>query len=525
MIYSEIIFNKSAREKLLKGVNTIADAVGSTLSPRGQNVAIQKTTPQGDVYDRTVLHDGVSVARSIELEDPFENMGAQILKEAAQKQVDAVGDGTTVVMILAQALVNECLQLIETGVSPRMLREGLERGSERLIKKLKSLSRPINGYEDMKRIATISAQDEQLGELVARTLEKVGKDGVITIEESKNHETTTEHQEGMQLDRGYIHQLMVTNPETMEAIWENSYVLVTDKPIMNLSEMDKFLNAFVKESKWLTIFAPTIEGEALALLMQNKLRGTLFTLGIKIIGVGQVQKDTLQDIAIMTGAHFITEDAADKWEDVTVNDLGFAEYITATKSESIIVGGKGKKEQIQERITSIKNQLETETGDFEREKLKERLAKFTNGVAVIKVGGFTEIEMKDRRESALDAKAATIAAMETGVVAGGETVYLHIRKSLGKSLPDRILYKALYAPFKKLLSNANLDEVETALALQGKDNNFGVDVLDGKVKDMFEAGIVDPVAVPLHAIRNAVSVALELITTGTIVVQKVQEKK
>lgn len=518
-IKTKILEGHEARLALQKGINKMADAVGSTLSPRGQNVGIAKQVPSGEIYERIILHDGVSVARAIELENEFENFGAQILKQAAQKQVDAVGDGTTVVMILAQAIINECMSLIGSGINPMSLRQGLEEAKKKLIQELETLATPIRGIKDMRYIASISAQDKELGHLIADTLDKVGKDGVITVEESKGPETVMELQEGMQIDKGYAHPWLVTNPERMEAVLENAYFLITDLPITTLAPLAKFFESFVKQSKMLVVISPDISGEALPLFIQNKLEGKLMTLCIQAPSFGEDQKAILQDIAILTGGKYISSDAGYKLEDITPDDLGFAEYITSTKDETIIVGGRGEKEEIKRRAESLRTQLLSLDSEFEEERLRARLGKLTNGVAVIRVGGQTEIEMKERRERVIDAVAATRAAMIKGIVPGGEVVYLHIRKILDKTiLTDKILYEALYAPFKKLLTNADLSEVEIALSLQGKTKNYGVDVTDGKTKDMIRAQIVDPVLVGINAIENSISVAIQLITTNTLIV-------
>lgn len=535
---TQISFNREAREKVLKGVNIMADAVGSTLGARGQNVAIAKTTPQGQVYERIVLHDGVSVARAIELEDETENMGAQLLKQAAQKQVDEVGDGTTAVMLLAQAIINESHTLIASGVNPMSLRKGLESAADDLTSELERMAKPVRGLKDLKYIATISAEDPELGGLVAETYHKLSKDGVITVEESKSSETLVEHQEGMQLDKGYMHPWFVTNPERMEAILENPYFLITDKSITSLNEFAGFFEQFTKLSRTLVIISPDISGEALPLLIQNKLQGKLAILGIQAPSFGDDQKNILQDIAILTGGKFISTDAGYKFEDLTTDDLGFAEYISATKDETIIVGGRGKKTDVEKRIASIRKTLEHEEGEFDKQRLRSRLGKLTNGVAVIRVGGRTEVEMKERRERALDSVAATHAAMEKGIIPGGEVAYLKVRKILERTqkdvaglkavgvkgfsennlITDKILFKALGRPFQKLLSNADISEVSAALALVGKGEDWGIDVTDGQAKDMVKAGIVDPVLVPIHALQNAVSVAVQIMTTNTVIV-------
>ncbi len=514
---TQVLFYEKARKKLLNGVNLMANAVGSSLGPRGQNTAIARTAPNGEIYERIVLHDGVSISRSIELKDETENMGASLLREAAQKQVDEVGDGTTVVMILAQAIIQECMQLIGAGVNPMSLRVGLEEGIKKLIKELELMALPIKNGKDLKFIATISAEDKELGSLVAETLGKVGKDGIIDVEESKSVETIVEHQLGMQLDKGMLHPYFMTNPERQEAVLENAYFLITDHSITTLSGLGKFFEEFTKKSKNLVVISPDISGEALPLFIQNKMQGKLFTLCVQAPSFGEDQKNILQDIATLTGGKFWSQDAGYKLEDLTVKDLGFAESITSTKDETIIVGGRGSQEAIDTRIASIKTSLESVKSEFDQLKLKARLGKLTNGVAVIRVGGQTEIEMKERRERVLDAVAACRAALEKGIVPGGEVALLYVRNILKDSITDKILYRALYKPFKKLIDNADISEIDTALALVGKGKNFGVDVTTGEIKDLVKAGIVDPVLVPISALNNAISVAIQIITTGCVI--------
>ena len=518
-LYTEVKFRKEAREKLVKGIDIMADAVGSTLGARGRNVAIETATPAGDTYDRKVIHDGVGVARSIELPDHFENMGAALIREASQKQVDEVGDGTTVVMILARAIVKECIQMVDAGINPMSLRRGLETRVKELVTQLEAISAPIKGIDDLNFIATISSEDEFLGKLVADTLFKLGKDGVITAEMSKNADTTVEHQEGMQLEKGWYDPYFMTN-DRGEAVIENAYILVTDKPITSLFPLTKFFEAFIKQSSSLVIISPEISPEPLQMLATNKRVGKLNILPIQAPSFGEDQKNILQDIAVLTGGTLIAEGAGFRFEDVTPAHLGFAASVKADMSATIISGGKGTKESIASRVESIKANLENTESEFDKQRMRARLGKLTSGVAVIRVGGQTEVEMKERRERVLDAIAATKAAMEKGIVPGGEIVFLHIRKYLKDSqeLVDKILYAALYEPFKKLIQNAGLDEVDLAVQLEGKDNNTGVDVTTGEVKDMVAAGIVDPVLVPIHALQNALSVAVQIITTNCVVV-------
>lgn len=526
---TDILFDQQAREKLLTGVRIMEKAVSSTLGPRGRNVAIARSTPKGEVYDRTTLHDGVSVARAIELADEFENTGAKLLLEASQRQVDLVGDGTTVVMILARAILEECMTLIAAGINPMALRAGLEEGLDKLIKALEPLAIPVHEGKELNFVASISAGNKELGELIARAFTIVGKDGVVTAENSKSPTTSLEHQEGMQLDKGMLHPWLVTNPDRMEAVLENAYFLITDKSITSFADIQKFLLEFVKMSRQLVIISPDISGDALPLLIQNKLEGKLQVLLIQAPSFGEDQKNILQDIAIVTGGKFLSQDAGYKFENLTTGDLGFAESITATKDESIIVKGKGTKEDIEKRVAQIKTQIENEDSDFPKERLKARLGKLTNGVVIIKVGGQTEIEMKERRERVLDSIAATRAALEKGIVPGGETIYLQIRKVLNDSMAEKILFRALAQPFNKLVENAGLDAGELRTLLANKIykvdiQNAGVDVTDGQIKDMIKAGIVDPILVPLHALRNAVSVALQEEMTGTIIVPHSKEE-
>ena len=379
MIKTHITSGKEARAKLLSGVNKMANAVGSTLGPMGQNVAIERTTYNGDTYERIVLHDGVSVARSIDLPDNDENMGAQLLKEASQKQVDQVGDGTTVTMILAQALVQESMNLIDSGTQPMSLRRGLENSTKKLVTELENLATPIKNKKDLEFISTISAEDEELGKLVSDTIDKLGKDGVVTVEASKSAVTTVEHQEGMQLDRGWLNEYFITNPQRMEAKMEDAYILVTDKEITTLSELGKFFEAFVPQSKKLIIISPNIGGEALPLLIQNKLQGKLFPLCIQAPSFGEDQKNILQDIAAMTGATFFSGDAGYKFEQLTPEHLGFVQSVTSTKDSTILVSSSGS---VTERVQSIEKALKDTDSEFDQERLKARLGKLTNGVAV-----------------------------------------------------------------------------------------------------------------------------------------------
>lgn len=529
---TKLIFDDEAREKLLKGIHIMAKAVGSTLGPRGRNVAIAKTIPSGEIYERIILHDGVSVARAIDLKDEYENMGAQVIKQAAQKQCDFVGDGTSVVIVLSEAIISECFKMISTGINAMALRSELEAGLAKLLKKLKTLAIPLKTHTQRVQIATISAEDKELGELVTEVLEKVGEDGVVEVKESPLPVTQIEYQQGMQLDRGYMHQLFITNPERMEAVFENPQILVTDKSITSLVPLTNLLNSLTADSvrRPLVIISPDVSGEALPLLIQNKLEGKLYSLCIRAPSFGADQKNVLQDMAILTGAKYITEDAGHRFEDVTASDLGEAEFVSSTKDATKISGGAGSKEAIKKRIASIKKTIEEDPSEFDRNLKKTRLGKLTNGIALIRVGGSTEIEMKERRERIIDAVAALRSAMKNGITAGGEIVYLRIRELLSdKILGEKILKEVLKRPFKKLVENAGYDGGEMLSGLlwtQKEDKtikNAGIDVTTGQVKDMIESGIVDPIEVSMEALTNATSVAIQLVTTGTIIIPEEKE--
>lgn len=514
-----IIYDDEARKKLISGANKIAKVVGSTLGPRGTNVALSRAVPPNmEIVGRDVIHDGVSVARAVDLEDEDENMGAQVLREASQKQVDLVGDGTTVTMILAQAILNEAQKMIATGISPMSLRKELELGGEKLLKELQKHKIPLKTLQEYINIATISSEDKELGELIAKTMNKIGVDGVVAIEESRNSDTKVVYQDGMQFEKGYAHELFITHPEERIAILENPYILVTDKDITSLEDLGNLLNAIHDRQACLVIVAPSIGGEALPLLVQNKLAGKLSNLCVFAPSFGDNQKNILQDIAILTGAKYISNDAAIKFSDLTLKDLGRAENVTSTKGDTVIVGGKGDKNLLKQRISGIKKLIALEEQEFDREKLKERYAKLTGGVAVIHVGGMTEIEMKERKERVDDAVHALRAAMLEGIVPGGEIIYLLLRRVLGDTNGEKILFKALEAPFNKLVENGGFNSGEIReRVVSSLPRGYGFDVLDGRIKDMVEAGIVDPLLVSKHALKNAISTSVILITTGAVI--------
>ncbi len=532
----QIKYGAEARKKLLDGVNKLANAVATTLGPKGRNVALDKKWGAPNV-----VHDGVSVAKEIELEDQFENMGAQLVKEAASKTADVAGDGTTTATVLAQSLVQEGIKMITAGVNPMMLQRGLEKASKYVVDELKKASKKID-IEDASSVATISAGDPNLGKIIADALKAVGgKDGVVTVEEGKGLETTVDHKEGMQFDRGFASPYLVTDPDRMIAEIEDPYILITDKKISSISELLPFLEKFVKVSKNLVIIADEVEGEALATLVVNKLRGTFNALVVKAPGFGDRRKEMLQDIAILTGGTVISEDLGKKLENVEIEDCGRADKVKSDKENTSIIGGKGKKSEIEARIAQIKREIAETTSEFDKEKLQERLAKLSGGVAVINVGAATEVEMKDKKERAIDAVAATKAALEEGIVPGGAVALLNISQKmdpekLGKTTEEKIAYdlvkKALEAPFKKLMENAGIDAGQLlAKAREIASQGMGFDVLaldsveTAKPIDMVKAGIIDPLKVVRTAVQNSVSVATMILTTEALITDLPEKKE
>ncbi len=518
---NKILFNP--QDKLLAGVNKVADAVEITLGARGNNVGIDKINHKGEIFERVVVHDGVTVAKSIQLKDEAENFGAQILIEAAKRQVDLVGDGTTATISLARAILKEAHPIVAAGINAQEIKPLIEKGVKKVVDQIKKTSKKTKTVDDLIRVATISCEDKELGELIARTVHKVGVDGVVTAEESRSPHTTVDHQTGMQLAQGMYHEFFITNPDRMEAVLEHPYVLVTDKPIESLVPLAPFLNEFVKSAKKLVIISPEISPVALGLFIQNKIEGKMLPLCIKAPLFGEPQNQLLQDIAILTGAKFISEVAGHQFEEVKMTDLGRTQNVTATKTETIITGGMGSKKAIAERVALIKAALDKNDkqnlSDFERVKIEERLGKLTSGVAVIHVGGYTEIEMKERRERVIDGIAATKAAMREGIVPGGEIVYLQARDVLDQDVvAERILYIALERPFRRLVENAGYDSGQMLERLKENKMGLGIDVVDGEVKNMIEVGIIDPTAVPVNALNNACSVALVILTTKAIII-------
>ncbi|HZQ30052.1 MAG TPA: chaperonin GroEL [Patescibacteria group bacterium] len=525
----QIKYSKDARQQLIAGVNKLADAVVTTLGPKGRNVAIDRKWGAPNV-----VHDGVTVAKEVELPDPFENMGAQLVKEAASKTNDVAGDGTTTATLLAQTIINRGVALVDAGANPMVIKSGIEEAVASVIEEIKKIAVKIQPG-DIAKVATISAQDEKIGNLIAQALQKVGKDGVVTVEEGKGVELSIDYKEGMEFDKGYASAYFVTNPDKMEAEVEDPYILITDKKVSSIQEFVPFIENLVKVSKNLVIIADEIEGEALALLVVNKLKGTLNSLAIKAPGFGDRRKEMLEDIAILTGGTVISEDTGRKFESVTIEDCGRADKVWADKENSRIIGGRGSKAAIAGRVAQIKKAIENSTSDFDKEKLQERLAKLSGGVAVINVGAATEIEMKDKKERVNDAVAATKAALEEGIVPGGGVTLLKSRKILLKlmareTLDDKkagmeILYESLAEPVKMIAKNAGENENLVLKKIEdSQEVDYGYDVMSSTYKSMVKAGIVDPAKVTRSAVQNAASVGMMVLTTEALITD-IPEKK
>ncbi len=522
-----IEFNEQARASLKEGVDTLANAVKTTLGPKGRNVAIDKKFGAP-----TVTHDGVTVAKEIELEDSFANMGAQLLKEAATKTNDAAGDGTTTATVLAQAIVHEGLRNIAAGANAMLLKQGIDRASEAVVAHVLDLATPVETRTEIAQVASISAADNEVGELIAEVMEKVGKDGVITIEESKGFEFETEFTEGMQIDRGYISPYFVTNTERMEAEFDDPFVLITDKKISAIQDILPTIELVARAGKALVIIAEDVDGEALATLVVNKLQGRFQSLAIKAPGFGDRRKEMLRDIAALTGARVISEEVGRKLDSVTVDDLGSARRIVATKDETVFVDGQGSKADVDSRVAQIRAQIENTTSDFDREKLQERLAKLAGGVAVIKVGAATEVELKEKKHRVEDALSATRAAVEEGIVPGGGVTLVHAIAALDGVEAEgdvktgvNILRRALEEPMRGIVSNAGRDGgviVERVRTLQAEkgDQKIGYNVLTDEYVNMVEAGITDPVKVTRSAVANAASIAGMILTTEALITDK-----
>jgi chaperonin GroEL len=534
MAAKQIIFGEEARRKLKNGIDVVANAVSTTLGPKGRNVAIDRK-----FGSPTVTHDGVSVAKEIELEDPFENMGAQLLKEAASKTNDIAGDGTTTSTVLAHAIVSEGLKALAAGYNPMMLKHGIEQATDTIVEQLRKLAQKIDTREEIASVATNSAADEEIGNLIADVMDKVGKDGVITVEESKSLQFETEFVEGMQFDRGYISAYFITDVEHMEAVISDAYILINEKKISAAQDIVPLLEKLVQIGKReLVIIAEDVDGEALATLVLNKLRGMLNVIAIKAPGFGDRRKAMMQDIAVLTGGTLISEETGRKLETATLQDLGRAEKVTSDKDNTTIVGGKGKKKEIEGRIDQIRVEIEKSTSDYDSEKLQERLAKLSGGVAIIRVGAATETELKEKKHRVEDALSAARAAVEEGIVPGGEISLINAAPALDKlKLDDEdaqvgvsIVRKALEAPIRKLAANAGqdgsviIDGVRRA-AKEQKNKNIGYNVLTGKFVDMITDGVIDPVKVVRGALENAASIAAMILTTEVLITDMPEKDK
>ena len=517
----EIKYGVEARKALESGVNQLADTVRVTLGPKGRNVVLDKSFGAP-----LITNDGVTIAKEIELADPFENMGAQLVKEVATKTNDVAGDGTTTATVLAQAMINEGMKNLAAGANPIVLRKGMKKASDVAVEEIARMSQPISGKAQMAKVAAISAADESVGEMVADAMEKVSKDGVITIEESKTMKTELDLVEGMQFDRGYVSAYMATDMEKMEAVLDNPYILITDKKISNIQEILPLLEQIVQAGAKLLIIAEDIEGEALTTLIVNKLRGTFQVVGVKAPGYGDRRKEMLQDIAILTGGTVISSDLGYELKDTTIDMLGRAKSVKVQKENTVIVDGCGQKADIEARIGQIKGQLAETTSEFDKEKLQERLAKLAGGVAVIRVGAATETEMKECKLRMEDALNATRAAVEEGIVAGGGTAYIEASKKVAELVASlegdektgaKIIMKALEAPLFHIASNAGLEGAVIINNVREAKDGVGYDAYNETYVDMIEAGILDPAKVTRSALQNATSVASTLLTTESVV--------
>jgi chaperonin GroEL len=534
MAAKQLVFSEDARRKLKNGINVVANSVSATLGPKGRNVAIDRK-----FGSPTVTHDGVSVAKEIELEDPFENMGAQLLKEAATKTNDIAGDGTTTSTVLAHAIVNEGLKALEAGYNPMLLKRGIEMATDAVSEELRKVAVKIDTKEEIGYVATNSAADTEIGGLIADVMDKVGKDGVITVEESQSLQFETEYVEGMQFDRGYLSPYFITDSEQMEASISDPYILIHEKKISAAQDIVPLLEKLVQLGKReLVIIAEDIDGEALATLVLNKLRGMLNVLAVKAPGFGDRRKAMLQDIAILTGGTVISEETGRKLESATVEDLGTAEKVVSDKENTTIVGGKGDRSTITARINEIRVEVDRSTSDYDREKLQERLAKLSGGVAIIRVGAATETELKEKKHRVEDALSAARAAVEEGIVPGGEISLINAVKALDKlkaageetKVGINIVRKALEAPIRKLAYNAGEDgsviiDTVRRTAAEKDNKNIGFNVLTGEYTDMIKAGVIDPVKVVRGALENAASIASMILTTDVLVTDIPEEEK
>ena len=528
MSAKELLFSVDARAKLKRGVDALADAVKITLGPKGRNVVIDKK-----FGSPTITKDGVTVAKEIELSDPIENMGAQMVKEVATKTSDLAGDGTTTATVLAQAIFREGLKNVTAGANPMELKRGIEKAVDAVVEELKRLSVPSGGKKEIAQVGAISANnDKEIGDLIAQAMEKVGKDGVITVEEAKGLETTLETVDGMQFDRGYLSPYFVTDPEKMETVLDDGYLLIHDKKISSMKELLPVLEKVAQSGKPLLIIAEDVEGEALATVVVNKLRGTLKVAAVKAPGFGDRRKEMLRDVAVLTGGQVISEEVGFKLENATLNDLGRAKRIVIDKDDTTIVDGKGKHDDIQGRINEIKAAIEKTTSDYDREKLQERLAKLSGGVAIINVGAATETEMKEKKARVEDALHATRAAVEEGIVPGGgiallraQTALERIRGTEDEKTGVEIVRRALEEPIRMIAQNAGAEgSIVVAKVRASKERNFGYNAATDTYEDLVKAGVIDPTKVARTALQNAASIAGLLLTTECVVVDRKEEK-
>ena len=518
----QILFDEEARRALGRGVDALANAVKVTLGPKGRNVVLDKKYGAP-----TITNDGVTIARDIELEDPFENMGAQLVKEVATKTNDIAGDGTTTATLLAQAMIQEGMRNVVAGANPMIVKKGIETAVKTLVDEIKSKAKKVETKAKIAQVAAISSGDAEVGDLIAEAMEKVGKDGVITVEESKSMDTNLSVVEGMQFDRGYISPYMVTDTEKMEAIMDDPYVLITDRKISSIADILPVLEQVVKQGKQIVIIAEDLDGEALATIVVNKLRGTFKALAVKAPGFGDRRKAMLEDIAILTGGTVISEEIGRKLDSVTLEDLGRARQVRSTKEETTIVDGAGNKAQITARVEQLKKQIADTTSDFDREKLQERLAKLSGGVAVVEIGAATEVEMKDKKYRVEDALNATRAAVEEGIVAGGGTTFIDILPALDKIKAEgdvkvgiEIVKRAVEAPVRQIAENAGLEGSVVVDSVKKAGDGVGFNALENSYVDMIGAGIVDPAKVTRSALQNAASIAAMVLTTETLVTDK-----
>src|SRR3990167_5592169 len=525
----QLKFSDEARQSLMKGIDVVAKAVVTTLGPKGRNIALDRKWGSPNI-----VHDGVSVAKEIDLADPFENMGAQLVKEAASKTNDSAGDGTTTATLLAQVMTSSGMKNVTAGANPMVVKKGMEKAAAAVVEELKRIAKPIKNREEITQVATVSAGDAEIGAKIAEALDKVGRDGVVSVEEGKGLTIEIEYKEGMEFDRGYASAYFVTNPERMEAEIDDAYILLTDKKISSIQDLLPFLEKFVKVSKSLVIIADEIEGEALATLVVNKLRGTFNVLAIKSPGFGDRRKESLEDIAVLTGGVVISEDTGRTFESIEVSDLGQADKVWADKDNARIIGGKGDKKAISGRITLLQRQIKETDSDFDREKLEERLAKLSGGVAQINVGAATEIELNEKKERVKDAVGATKAAIEEGIIPGGGVALLKIKKAVtaiksaskDEQVGIDIVRDALEQPLRWLAKNAGEDDGYILKEIErAKDSDYGYNVATGEFGSMTKFGILDPVKVTRSALKNAASVASMVLTTEGLVTDIPKEKK